>query len=161
MKKLLFLSAMIIFFSSTSMVAQENMKRENAEKIQEKRKQFYERELQFSEAESKVFWPIFEKHQEKMEQFNNKRNRPKLELMSDAQIESHLDDHWESEEQKLATRKELVQSLRGKIGVRKIAALPQTERKFKKELLRHVRGERSGDGQGRRGPRNGENKRFR
>ena len=163
MKKLLFLSAMTVLLSGTTLMAQEKMLRENAEEIQTQRKKFYERELQFSEAESKVFWPIFESHQAQMKQLKDKKNRPKLELMSDAEAEAFLDSHFEQEEQILAARKSLVQSLKGKFGIRKIALLSQTEHKFKKELLRHFKRERGQERQGgerNREHRGGEKNRF-
>jgi len=161
MKKLLFLSAMLVIFSTSNAIAQEKMKREKSEEMKAQRKKFFEKELQFSEAESKAFWPIFESHQEEMKQIKDRKNRVKLELMSDAEAEAHLNEHFEREEKILASRKKLVQSLKGKIGVRKIALLPQVERKFKKELLRYYRGKKGGERMGPSGgnrPRGSENR---
>jgi len=155
MKKLLFLFALGILFTSISAIAQEDLRAEKSAEIQAQRKIFYEKELQFTDAEAKAFWPIYEAHQEELKQFKNRKNRPKLELMSDAEAENFLDMQFQREEQILAARKKFVQNLKGKIAVRKIASLPQTERKFKKGLLRYYKGNRGQGRSGMKGERGG------
>ena len=159
-KKLLVLPLlMIVFAFGVFAQGRKEMRDENNPEVQKMRKEYFNEALQFTDAEAEAFWPIFTKHKEEMKALQQLQNRPRLELMSDAEAEQYLTDHFVKEEKLLALRKQFVNDLRGKIGVRKIALIAQTERKFKRELFAKIRAKR---GEERREGREGrlEKRRF-
>ncbi len=135
MKNLFALIGTLLFISTGSLLAQgpdfENKRKEG----KELRKKHYEQSLQLTEAESNVFWPIFEKHEESLRTFKNKNKKPRLELMSDAEAESYIDNYFDHELELIKIKKQLFVDLKGKLPARKIAMIPSVEKNFRRELL--------------------------
>lgn len=156
MKKLILIIAIAVI--ATSLFAQENRQR-NSEKVDEARVEFFNRTLQLSDKEKEIFWPAYNNYRSSIQSLRGDKNgKPRLDLMSDAEVEVFIDSIISKEEKKIGFKKELYNSLKGKMSVRKLAALPQTEQKFKKFLLNKVRNERRGEG---RHGESGRKKRFR
>ena len=153
--KQIFLIATICFFAYASFAQQERPQPKDKEAVKQAMEQFLNQELQLSDAEQTAFWPAYRKYREQMEALREGKGRPKLELMSDAEAEAFIDNHFVMEEKKLALRKSLYQDLKGKVNLRKLAALSRTEQKFKRQLLRRYRGgkgEHAREGDKQRGP---------
>ena len=135
MKKILLIAALgLLAYTS---YAQD--RRPDPEEVKSAMTNFINQELQLSETEKEVFWPAYDKYREEMESLREGRKKPRMDLMSDAEAEAFIDNHFMVEEKKLALRKEMYQSLRTKMNVRKLAALPQAEQKFKRHLLNRVK----------------------
>jgi len=115
---------------------------ERKAEMKELKTKFFNEELQLTDAEQKVFWPLYEKFNQERKDKRDQGARPKLELMSDAEVEKHIDNMFAREEQRLAEKKELYAGLKGKIGIRKIAHIREVERKFKRTLVRKIKEKR-------------------
>ena len=137
MKKILF--AVLLFLA----VGQLGFAQDDTERIQQMRVEFFNRELQFTEAEAEAFWPIY--RQFRIDQQNLEdtyRTKRRLELMSDAEAERYIEEHLELEEKKLALKRSYIGKLKQVISVRKIAMINRTERKFKQALLNKIKDRR-------------------
>lgn len=148
MSRLFFLSALFLF-SGTFAFAQ--FEEADTERIQEMRVAFFNDELQFSSAESKAFWPIYnEFRQDQRKLKRSYKGDRRMELMSDAEAERFLEQHLELEEKQLALKRQYIDRLKNVISVRKIAMINRTERKFKQSLLNKIQNRR-GNGNKRKG----------
>lgn len=153
--KQIFLITSILFFALASFAQQGRPEAKDKEAIKQAMEQFLNEELQFTEAEQTAFWPRYRKYREQTKALRKGKSKPKLELMSDAEAEAFIDNHFVLEEKKLSLRKSLYQDLKGKVNLRKLAALPRAEQDFKRQLLRRHRGERgehAREGSKQRGP---------
>jgi hypothetical protein len=136
---ILFLLLGVITISST--FAQDNM--DNNPKVMQKRKEFYNKELQFTPAEQKAFWPIFEKYQKEEDQLRRKyRPNAKLELMNDDEAEAQIKRSFEYDQKKNELKQKYFDQFSEVLPVRKVALIGPTERKFKKLILKQIKARR-------------------
>jgi len=125
-------------------------RQERKAEIEALKTDFFNRELQLSEDEQKVFWPLYNKFHQDRKERRGDGPRPKLELMSDAEVEKHIDKMFDREEQRIAEKKQLYQALKGKLAIRKIAHIAEVEKKFKRALVRKVKEKRKHGAEGKR-----------
>ncbi len=136
MKKLVLFLLMGLFVVSS--YAQRNL--ENNPKVMQKRKEFYNKELQFTPAEEKAFWPIYQKYQKEEDKLRKEyRPNAKLDLMSDAEAEAHIKRSFEYDQKKNDLKKTYFDKFSEVLPVRKVALIGATERKFKKLILKQVK----------------------
>jgi len=154
MKQILLITFCLL--ALTGFAQQERPAAKNKEAVKQAMEDFINQELQLSEAEQTAFWPSYSKYRDEMAALRQGKGKPRLELMSDSEAEAFIDNHFVKEEKKLALRKSLYQDLKGKVGIRKLAALQQAEQKFKRQLL-HRYGKRGNGNRGGRDNQRGPN----
>ncbi len=113
------------------------------EKVQEMRVNFYNEQLQFTEAEKQSFWPLFDQFKKDEQNLKNQfKPDQKFELMSDAQAEAFILKSLDHEEELISLKRQYVTKLMKVIPVRKVAMLNRTERQFKHKILNDFKNNR-------------------
>jgi hypothetical protein len=118
--------------------AQDNF--ENNPKVQEMRKAFYNKELQFTDAEATAFWPLFNQYQKEEKQLKKQYGTgEKIALMDDEEAKKHIQRSFEFDKKKGALKEQYFEKFAEVLPIRKVAMIEATERKFKMNVLRKVR----------------------
>ncbi len=155
---------LLVCISLGTMMAQPSGKpsQEQREKrkarMKEMKKAFIKTELDLTEEEEQIFWPIYDEYENKRDllrkdhkslrkQFKGKS----LDALSEAEAEEMLIKEMEFREKRLALDKYFEQELKSSFSAKKIILLHKAERKFKKQLLDRMKGRRGGEGMDRRG----------
>ena len=114
------------------------------------RKQFFEKELQLSEAEAEKFWPLYDAMKEEEKDLKKSmRAGQKPELMSDDEVEKYILNSFELEEKQISLKRKYFEKYKDVLPIRKVAMISRTEKEFKKALVRRLRGRnRGGDFEG-------------
>lgn len=153
-KILFFLSvALLICATSGSLKAQSQ---EQIDKFNEERKAYFTEKLEFTEQESKAFWPLYNDFQNrKMKLVEDERNtwtyaHKNAENLSDKEILETLEKAYTLKDKQLELEREYYQ---GKfleaLPTKKVLKLGKVEWDFRRHLLRELRKDRdSGRGKG-------------
>lgn len=114
-------------------------------RIEAQRIAFMTNKLNLSPEESQSFWPIYNEYKGKEKELERsyKPDNP-FKLMSDEEINTHIDRQLEKEEKLLQLKKTCIQKLRQTLPVRKVAMIPRVERQFKELMLRKIKERRNG-----------------
>ncbi len=92
--------------------------------------------LDLSPEESQGFWPLFNEYEEKRKDLRRQyRADRRLELMTDEEAETFMEETFEREEKELELKKEYFRKFKSVLPVRKIARLPAAEKAFQQRLL--------------------------
>lgn len=150
MKKLLF-TILLITLGSSLLFAQRD--RGRYEEIQTIKIGYITKKLQLTPEQAKDFWPIynaFEKdNHELRKSFGSQYHKENPDASrKEAMDYINADIHYQ--EQKLALKKELIQSLKGKITEQQIADLFIAEREFRAMLIKRLHN-KGGSSRGNRG----------
>ena len=142
MKKLGLILLMSVAFFATSF-AQNDL--DSNPKVMEKRKAFYNKELQFTDAEANAFWPVYMKYQKEQKALRKQyRANAKVELMTDAEAEAHVKKSLEYKQKETDLMAKYFDKFSAVLPVRKVAMLTATERKFKRLILNEIKKKRKG-----------------
>ena len=101
--------------------------------------------LDLTSEEAKVFWPVYNKYQEEMEQLRKGRrqnfmnDRADYETMSDAELEKIVDSEITFHQNELDIQKKYHPQFKKVLPMRKVAKLYRAEEEFKKKLLDMIR----------------------
>ncbi len=101
--------------------------------------------LDLTSEEAKVFWPVYNKYQEEMEQLRKGRrqnfmnDRTDYETMSDAELEKIVDSEITFHQNELDIQKKYHPQFKKVLPMRKVAKLYRAEEEFKKKLLDMIR----------------------
>tara|TARA_Y100000746_G_scaffold177348_1_gene154926 strand:+ start:111 stop:647 length:537 start_codon:yes stop_codon:yes gene_type:complete len=127
-------------------------------KMKEMKKAFIKTELELTEEEEEVFWPIYDEFENKRDELRKEHKSLRkqfkgksLDELSEAEAEEMLSKEMEFREKRLALDKDFEQELKNSLSAKKIILLHKAERKFKKQLLDRMKGRRGGEGMDRRG----------
>ncbi len=135
----LFLALIVI----TTSYAQEPRSKED--RIKAIKIAFITEELALTPEQSKGFWPIYNELQEKLKkQRGGEKGRPDFDAMSDAELETWLNNHLKAEEERVALSRIYVEKFKKVITVRQIVKLKKAEHDFKRQLLEHSKERRKG-----------------
>ncbi len=140
MKKLLLILFVSISFIAGA-VAQQGF--ESNPKVKDLRKKFFNKELLFTDAEDKAFWPIFNKYQGEIKSLT-KQYKSRKYPETDKGAEDKIKDSLEFDDKKSALKKKYLDQFSKVLPVKKVAKIEPTERKFKREVLKQVRKNRKG-----------------
>jgi len=135
MKKLVLILIVSISFVAGAF-AQQGF--ESNPKVKDLRKKFFNKELLFTDAEDKAFWPIFNKYQREVRSLE-KQYKSKKYPETDQGAEDKIQDSIERDEKKAAIKKKYLSQFSKVLPVKKVAKIEPTERKFKREVLKKVR----------------------
>jgi len=106
---------------------------------------FLTERLDLSPKEAQVFWPIYNAHEKKMEEFRHFERRElggrfnHLADLSDAEATTLLVRYLELMKEKQVVEETFIASLKGVISPKKTILLIKAEEDFKKRLLQQIR----------------------
>ena len=104
--------------------------------------------LDLTSEEAKVFWPVYNKYQEEMEQLRKTRrnnflsDQANYDSMSDAELEKIVDSEIAFHQSELDIQKKYHPQFKKVLPMRKVAKLYRAEEEFKKKLLEMIREKR-------------------
>ena len=142
-KKLIILPMLLM---AVLMHAQDN----GREKVKTFKVAFLTERLDLSSQEAQLFWPIYNKHEERMEAFRRKERRQIAGRWMDAsdlsaqEAEKLLDELMALQTEKLEANKQYLNQVRKVLSAKKTLLLIKAEEDFKKRLLQQFWKRRGG-----------------
>ncbi len=143
--KLLNVFIALLFFSSLSTFAQNEMK-EKREQIKSMKVAFLTNELDLNSSEAEKFWPIYNAFEEKEFELKHlkmrsfiKRYREGKDKMSEKEAVFLLNQMETNEEEFYLLRKKFILNLKGILPASKIIKLKKSEEDFNRKLLLQYR----------------------
>jgi len=122
------------------------------EKIKSLKVAFFTERLNLSSKEAEAFWPVYNIHENKIEEFRKTERREirsklrDLESVSEKEAEKLLDMQMELEAGKQLEQQSFIKKMKGILSAKKTILLLKTEEDFKRRLIRQYRQKRKGDG---------------
>lgn len=146
--KLLNVFITLLFFSSLSTFAQNEMK-EKREQIKSMKVAFLTTELDLNSSEAEKFWPIYNAFEEKEFELKHlkmrsfiKRYREGKDKMTEKEAGFLLNQMETNEEEFYLLRKKFILNLKGILPASKIIKLKKSEEDFNRKLLLQYRNRR-------------------
>ncbi|WP_053002621.1 hypothetical protein [Kordia jejudonensis] len=132
---------LFLFFGIFLGIAQ---KGQNKEKIKKLKIAYFTENLDFTEKEAQLFWPVYNTFDDKNFELRERLNTIKKELkymddMSDAEASKVLDRIQVIEKQVYENKVNLTKKLRAFLPARKIILLKKAERDFNRKLMKEFR----------------------
>ena len=119
------------------------------ERVEAMRSAYITDYLQLSTEEAQMFWPIYNEYKASEKTIRQEyRVKGDIRMMTDQEAEQVVLQGFEREEKLLDLRKEYYQRLQQAVPIRKIALLPEAERKFKEKILKEIQQRRNNNGAG-------------
>jgi hypothetical protein len=135
--------------------AAQEMNREKKERFESMKIGFITQRLDLTPEEAKVFWPVYNKYSDELEQLRKNRvknllnARDNFENMSDADLEKAVDNEIAFRSSEVDIMKKYHPQFKKILPVRKVAKLYKAEEEFKRKLVEMLR-ERKPDQRGQR-----------
>ncbi len=136
--------ALICLISLLPTLEAQNIPPEKQEQLEAFKVAFITRRLSLTPAEAKVFWPVYDAYQTKMEEIR-RENRQEQRLaradfpnLSDQELEAIADDYQASQKEKYELRASFHESLKEVLPIRKVVLFYKTEADLNRELLRRL-----------------------
>ena len=139
MRKQLFLLSFLVLFSAI-VFAQEN-KPPVRERLESLKVGFLTERLNLSAEEAKVFWPVYNKYQDELEQLRKSRRenlmnaKLNFDEMSDSEVEKTIDNELMYRQGELDVLKKYNPQFKKVLPVKKVAKLYKAEEDFKRKLI--------------------------
>jgi len=138
----------------------QDRKQQIEQKMKSLRIGFLTDQLSLTPSESQAFWPIDNAYHEKLkglkESMKPKKGRVDVDEMSDSEIRSMINRHFELREQEISLMKKYYADLGNVLPMKKVGKLHLAEAKFKRRILSMARGQK-GKAQRNKGSRKGQN----
>ena len=114
------------------------------EKIKLRKIGFITERLSLSTAEAQAFWPLYNDYHAKVTAIKQANRKPATPIsnMTDAEVEQLIDARLEREANLLSMKRNYVNQLKTILPVKKIAKIPNIERKFKEWMLQQSKSNR-------------------
>ena len=136
MNKIIFATLLMGF----TLMSQAQGRRGNMEKkIEAKKVGYLTNKLDLSPEEAQVFWPVYNMYTEKLKSFSEDVDETSLSNDESKSADKKISDLIETERQKLAVKEEYIAKFKKAIGSEKTLKLLQSEKGFKKEMLKSIR----------------------
>ncbi len=142
-KTLLFLS---VAFISLGIYSQKGIG--SREKIKAYKIAYITEQLELNTAEAEKFWPLYNKHQEAIDNFKKQKRQVVKSLREAAQNSKNLDDqksgvlldnYIKAEKMKHASQEEFLQKLKTVLSAEKVLLLIKAESDFNKRILEKIK----------------------
>ena len=139
---------LILVFSGISLSAQ-GPGPGGRERIKTLKIAYLTEQLSLSSKEAQKFWPVYNAHEEKLEEFRMQERKQfggrfaNLEALTDEEAEKMLSSFIEKQAEKRKIEAEYLKNLKGVIPAKKIIQLFKAEDNFKKRLLQQYRKRRN------------------
>ncbi len=127
-------------------------RRPDREKIKSLKIAFITERLDLSSSEAEVFWPVYNAHEEKMNEFRKTERSEirgklrNLDAISDSEADRLLEKYIALDEEKNKEQRSFLKKLKKIVSAKKTVLLMKTEEDFKKRLIQQYRKKRSGGG---------------
>lgn len=122
---------------------------EKRDEIKAMRAEFITREIKLTPEQAEVFWPIYYAHDDKhkaiRKEMRSMRPDKPVDELSDEEALALIDKRIEIDEKRLNIDKEFIAELKKILNPQQIIGLHHAEEKFKKELLRKLKGQNRGE----------------
>jgi hypothetical protein len=153
------LFAFMLLFSG-ALIAQDSKvenkgdrRQERLERMESLKIAYITKELNLTSEESQVFWPVYNKHNERLKEIRSSiKPKRKGEDMTEAEADRIIQQYVQSEYDKAKVHEEMINELKPIIGSKRVIKLFKVESKFKKEILKRTekrknqKGSRKGNG---------------
>jgi len=143
------IATLLILFISFSAFAQLEKEKGYPKKISEKLKALkiahITEQLDLTSEEAKVFWPIYNKHEDDLQELRDNLVRRKLEgltKLSEDEAKQVLKDMIKLEKQKHELESQFLSDLSKVIPATKVLKLVRAERSFKRKMIEEFKGRR-------------------
>ncbi|MFZ5551535.1 MAG: Spy/CpxP family protein refolding chaperone [Bacteroidota bacterium] len=114
-------------------------KGEKKEKLEALRVAFITKELNLTPEEAEKFWPLYNQREAEQEAVRKElRDQVKgknIDEMTDAEVEKLIEKQLELRQKELDIDKKYAAKLKEVLPVKKVAKLPQAEKKFREEVI--------------------------
>jgi hypothetical protein len=123
------------------------MGREDRERIQARKVAYITDRLDLSPEEAQKFWPVYNNHQEAVEEQHQVLREAfpsSEEALTDEEALAFIETLEKHEQKMLDLKKDFHKALKEVISPQKIVLLFETEKRFREELIRHLSGARGG-----------------
>ena len=140
----LILFAIIMFLVPLAFAQQDTTKRNKEDKIEQLRIAYITQELDLTTDEAETFWPVYNEGEKAMREERKKKNKSvnylkkNRDSMTEADIEKKMKEALDSDIELAELKKKYTEKVADVIGYTKALKLLETEKKFKKELLKRV-----------------------
>lgn len=162
-KNLLFAIGLILLMIPSAAHAQkDSAKREEMKaqkgKVEALKKEYITKELSMTEAEAQKFWPLYDELQYKLHEQHQKDRKIGKEIkdnfdkLTDAELKQKTDALFAGEAASIQLKKDYLQKYAAVLGQKRATKVLHLEREFKKELMKRMRENHSGDGSGKTPP---------
>lgn len=127
-------------------------RRPDREKLKSLKIAFLTERLDLSNAEAQAFWPAYNEHEERMNDFRRSERQDirgtvtDFDALSEKEAEELLDKQMALEAEKLAEQQAFVKTMKGILSAKKTILLLKSEEDFKRRLIQQYRQRRNGGG---------------
>lgn len=124
--------------------------RPDREEIESLRVAIFTKHMDLTAAESKAFWPVYNKYREEANLMHRKRRhrmntlRNEISALSDAQVKTLVEAEVAYHEQEAVLTRKYNEQFKKILPIKKVARLYTAEEAFKRELLDRIRERRNG-----------------
>lgn len=130
----------LVIMLITSAAAQESKK----DKIDALRVSFITKKVNFTDAESQKFWPLYNEMNDKQEAirktFRQKYNKnTNYDFSTDKEAEDYLNAELNLRQKEVELYKEYFEKYKKVVPLKKIAAVRRAEEEFKKEIIKTIK----------------------
>ncbi|MEL7124018.1 MAG: hypothetical protein AAFO07_31560 [Bacteroidota bacterium] len=134
-----------IFFLSLFTLATFTLWSQGGGRIQSMKVAYITNRIGLTTEESEKFWPIYNEHNQKIQQLKRslRPNNMNFASLSDQEAEDLLTAYMDMEEKQVQLEKELVNDLKAIIGSRRILMLKKAEKEFNQELVKNLQERRA------------------
>lgn len=100
---------------------------------------FITEKIGLSPEQAQQFWPLYNDYQDQQKAVRQKyKPQKRLQLMSDAELKTHLLNSLEQEAELLTLKRTFFETAQSSISIRQIVLLREAEKEFNKEVLRRM-----------------------
>lgn len=154
MRKIVFLSAMLLAFSATFAQPGPDEFRNKKEKMDAMKIGFITEKLELSTEEAQRFWPVYNELDKKIEDirkagmekmFALRKEGKTLDDLSEDDLQKMMVNRLNNDEKIAQLKKQYHENFVKVIGIRKTAALYQAEMDFSREMMKHARNGKPGE----------------
>ena len=149
MKRILTVGLLLVFALQVGMSQRRGDRREmqdRRDRLETLKIGFITEELNLSSEEAQKFWPVYNEYESKMEDIRSERPPRSSEEMTESDAKAWIEGNLEKETALIELRKMYVAELLKVIPAVKVVRLFEAERKFKMEMIDHLRKRMEKDG---------------
>lgn len=142
----LFLLIFLFWFGLNATFAQENRKEKSA-RIEAMRVTYFTESLALTDEEAEAFWPVFNEYEAKRKKIRRSFDRKGgMKAINDETAAAFIEDSFLNEQKLLDLKREYFAKFVQVVDVKKVARLPKAEKRFRQELIKHIKHRRENRG---------------
>jgi tRNA G37 N-methylase Trm5 len=141
MKRILIVGLILVFGAQLGMTQRRDRRdmQDRRDRLETLRIGFITEELNLSAEEAQKFWPVYNEYEAKMEAIRRERPPKSTEDMSESDAKAWIEGNLQQETASIELRTDYVAKLLEVIPAVKVVRLFEAERKFKLEMIDHMR----------------------